>query len=57
MNLRPHKASDWERLCIIHDAARLNELLASGLMQAFLTLEQTALNEGLFEASDCCAMR
>jgi ribosomal protein S18 acetylase RimI-like enzyme len=49
MNLRPYLPSDWERLCVIHDAARLHELQASGLVDAFLSLEQTAENEGLFE--------
>jgi ribosomal protein S18 acetylase RimI-like enzyme len=49
MNLRPYLPSDWERLSMIHDAARLHELQASGLADAFLSLEQTAENEGLFE--------
>jgi ribosomal protein S18 acetylase RimI-like enzyme len=49
MNLRPYSDADWERLCVIHDAARIHELQASGLLQAFLTLEQTAKNEGLFD--------
>ena len=49
MNLRPYLPSDWERLCVIHDAARLHELHASGLADAFLSLEQTAEHEGLFE--------
>jgi ribosomal protein S18 acetylase RimI-like enzyme len=49
MNVRPYAPSDWERLCAIHDAARLRELQASGLAAAFLRLEQTAENEGLFD--------
>ncbi len=49
MNLRPYSSTDWERLCIIHDAARVHELEASGLSAAFLTLEETAENEGLFD--------
>lgn len=49
MKLRAYSPSDWERLCEIHDAARRDELLASGLAEAFLSLEQTAGNEGLFE--------
>jgi ribosomal protein S18 acetylase RimI-like enzyme len=36
-------------LCRIHDAARRQELAASGLTDAFLTLEATAENEGLFD--------
>jgi ribosomal protein S18 acetylase RimI-like enzyme len=49
MNLRPYLSEDWERLCIIHDAARMHELRASGLAEAFLSLEQTAGGEGLFD--------
>jgi hypothetical protein len=49
MNLRPYSPTDWERLCAIHDAARVYELEASGLAAAFLTLEVTAENEGLFD--------
>jgi GNAT superfamily N-acetyltransferase len=49
MILRAYRSTDWPRLCVIHDAARVHELQASGLMKAFLTLEQTAQNEGLFD--------
>jgi ribosomal protein S18 acetylase RimI-like enzyme len=49
MILRPYLPTDWERLCRIHDAARVYELEASGLAAAFLTLEETADNEGLFD--------
>jgi ribosomal protein S18 acetylase RimI-like enzyme len=51
MRLRPYQAKDWQRLCAIHDSARMDELRASGLTEAFLTLEQAAENEGLFECS------
>jgi hypothetical protein len=44
--LRPYAPSDWGPLCIIHDAARRHELQAAGLADAFLSLEQTADNEG-----------
>ncbi|KRD77149.1 GNAT family N-acetyltransferase [Lysobacter sp. Root983] len=50
MNLRDYRDSDWPRLCEIHDAARRDELGASGLMDAYLSLDQTADNEGLFDA-------
>jgi ribosomal protein S18 acetylase RimI-like enzyme len=50
MHIRPYSPRDWQRLCEIHDAARKFELEASGLIDAFLTLEQTAENEGLFDA-------
>ncbi len=49
MNLRPYSPTDWERLCIVHDAARVHELESSGLSEAFLTLEATAKSEGLFD--------
>lgn len=51
MHIRPYAAADWQSLCEIHDAARKHELQASGLLEAFLTLEQTAESEGLFEAT------
>lgn len=51
MKLRPYRESDWPRLCEIHDAARMHELSASNLTDAFLTLEQTAKNEGLFDGA------
>jgi hypothetical protein len=50
MHIRSYSPCDWKRLCEIHDAARKYELKASGLIEAFLTLEQTAESEGLFEA-------
>jgi ribosomal protein S18 acetylase RimI-like enzyme len=49
MLIRPYSPADWERLCVIHDAARLHELEAAGLSEAFLSLEDTAENEGLFD--------
>jgi GNAT superfamily N-acetyltransferase len=51
MPVRPYSAADWSRLCAIHDAARKDELSASGLLDAFLSLEQTAENEGLFDGT------
>jgi GNAT superfamily N-acetyltransferase len=50
MHIRPYAPTDWPRLCEIHDQARLIELRGAGLLEAFLTLEQTAENEGLFAA-------
>jgi ribosomal protein S18 acetylase RimI-like enzyme len=50
MHIREYRGSDWPRLCEIHDAARRDELGASGLMAAYLGLAQTADNEGLFDA-------
>ena len=48
VTIRPYQAADWTRLCEIHDAARLDELGQTVGTDAFLTLEQTAENEGLF---------
>jgi len=51
MHIRPYRASDWTSICAVHDAARKFELEASGLADAFLTLEETGAAEGLFEAT------
>jgi ribosomal protein S18 acetylase RimI-like enzyme len=49
MQLRAYQDSDWPRLCEIHDLARMIELRSAGLIDAFLSLEQTAHAEGLFD--------
>ncbi len=49
MNIRTYTHTDWPRLCAIHDAARVFELAAAGLPDAYLTLAQTGENEGLFD--------
>ena len=49
INIRPYESTDWSRLCEIHDASRLDELALTVGTDAFLTLEQTADNEGLFD--------
>lgn len=51
MLLRPYAPHDWTRLCEIHDLARLDELRAAGLEAAYLTLAQTAEDEGLFDGA------
>ena len=48
---RPYTPDDWIRVCAIHDAARKDELRAAYLSDAFLTLEETAENEGFHEYS------
>ena len=48
LTIRPYAPDDWPCLSAIHDAARLDELGAAGLSDAFLTLEQTYENEALF---------
>ena len=49
LTIRPYAPDDWPRLCAVHDAARPDELRAADLADAFLTLEQTADGEGLFD--------
>lgn len=49
LTIRPYTAGDWPRVCAIHDAARRDELAAAGLDAAYLTLEQTAENEGFHD--------
>lgn len=49
INIRPYKSADWSRICQIHDASRLDELRFTVGTDAFLTLEQTAESEGLFD--------
>ncbi|MBN8492609.1 MAG: GNAT family N-acetyltransferase [Burkholderiales bacterium] len=49
MNIRPYAPGDWHRVCAIHDAARRDELAAAGLSDAYLTLAQTADNEGFHD--------
>jgi ribosomal protein S18 acetylase RimI-like enzyme len=49
MKIRPYSQNDWQFLCAIHDSARLYELQSAGLTDAFLNLEDTAENEGLFD--------
>ena len=51
MQIRPYRDTDWPQLCAVHDVARPAELQASGLSDAFLTLEQTGEAEGLFDAT------
>lgn len=47
--IRPFQTADWPLLCQIHDAARYHELQLSAGTAAFMTLEQTFENEGLFD--------
>ncbi len=49
LKIRIYEDRDWKRLCEIHDAARMDELRGSVDLAAFLTLEETAENEGLFD--------
>jgi GNAT superfamily N-acetyltransferase len=47
--IRAYDKGDWDAISRIHDAARLDELRDSAGLAAFLTLEQTAEGEGLFD--------
>jgi ribosomal protein S18 acetylase RimI-like enzyme len=49
IQLRNYHSEDWDAIAEIHDRARLDELRASVGVAAFLSLEATAENEGLFE--------
>jgi GNAT superfamily N-acetyltransferase len=49
VHIRPYTSNDWDRICQLHDAARRDELAAAGLEAAYLTLLQTAENEGFLD--------
>lgn len=49
MNILPYAPQDWPEVCRIHGAARRDELTAAGLIATYLTLEETAENEGFHE--------
>jgi ribosomal protein S18 acetylase RimI-like enzyme len=49
ITIRPYEPRDWGDICRIHDAARRDELRDAGLLAAFLDLETTYKQEGLFD--------
>ncbi|WP_222195552.1 GNAT family N-acetyltransferase [Modestobacter italicus] len=49
IEIRDYRPADWDAIAAAHDAARLQELGYSVGVEAFLTLEQTAEDEGLFD--------
>lgn len=49
IHLRSYSPADWDAIAVIHDHARLDELQVSVGVDAFLSLEATAEEEGLFE--------
>lgn len=49
ITIREYREEDWKRCCEIHDLSRIEELRDSVDLRAFLTLEETAENEGLFD--------
>jgi hypothetical protein len=48
LSIRPYERDDWSAIAAIHDAARLVELRLTVGEEAFLSLAETAENEGLF---------
>ncbi|MGY1458605.1 MULTISPECIES: N-acetyltransferase family protein [unclassified Luteimonas] len=49
MKIRRYQKYDWNRICEIHDLARMDELRGANLEEAFLPLEVAAEREGLFD--------
>ena len=49
VTVRPYCQADWQRLCEIHNAARLDELACTNGIDAFKTLEQAFEEDGLFD--------
>ena len=49
ITIRPYQQNDWQRLCDIHDKARLDELRGPSLEAAFLPMDIAAEREGFFE--------
>lgn len=49
MEIREYLDEDWDAIAAIHDTARLDELRLTIGEDAFLTLEETADAEGLFD--------
>ena len=49
LDVRRYRDADWDAIAAIHDRARLNELRMTVGEAAFLSLEETAENEGLFD--------
>ena len=49
MEIREYGDEDWDSIAAIHDTARLEELRLTVGEDAFLTLEETADSEGLFD--------
>ncbi|WP_461615661.1 GNAT family N-acetyltransferase [Clostridium sp. Marseille-QA1073] len=47
--VREYKTQDWSRIEEIHDCARKIELQFAGLEDAFIPLDQAAIDEGLFD--------
>lgn len=54
--IRDYKQQDWSHIEEIHDSARKIELHLAGLDDAFVPLEQAAVDEGLFDYTVCVAL-
>jgi ribosomal protein S18 acetylase RimI-like enzyme len=48
LEVRAYEDADWDAICRIHDAARLDELRSSVGLEAFLSLAETYEAEDLF---------
>jgi ribosomal protein S18 acetylase RimI-like enzyme len=57
ISIRAYEDADWEAIAAIHDAARLLELRMTVGEEAFLSLADTAENEGLFSGEVWVATR
>lgn len=49
VSIRRYESRDWDDICRIHDAARIDELRDSVGLDAYLTLAETFESEGLFD--------
>lgn len=49
LEVRRYRDADWDAIAAIHDRARLDELRMTVGEAAFLSLEETAEHEGLFD--------
>lgn len=53
--VRSYRSSDWPHICAIHNAARLDELRLTIGVDAYLSLQEAAGNEKLFDYTLCVA--
>ena len=45
MRIRPYQSSDWPTLCVVHDAARREELRRAGDEAAFVPLKDAVVDD------------
>ena len=51
IKIRKYQETDFDEICLIHDQARKQELMAANLIDAFKPLKVAAFEEDLF--ADC----